>query len=302
MILSKFKRLARLHNDDPDASGGGFADDAPPDAPQDHPDLDAPADDGATDQAEEEGDDLVVTFGDDAPPADEDQQQEAAPSWVKELRKSQRELQRENRELKAKLTASTQPADQAPQLGPKPTLEAADWDADKYEADLMRWHDQKRKVEAHAEKQHAEAQAQQAAWQEKLAAYQTAKSAIKAADFEDAEHAATEIFSVTQQGLLLQGAENSARLIYALGKHPAKAKELAAITDPVRFAWKAAQLEKDMKMTSRKAPPPPEKSIRGTAPVSGTVDSVLERLRADAEKTGDLSKVIAYKRQLKGRS
>ena len=37
--------------------------------------------------------------------------------------------------------------------------------------------------------------------------------------------------------------------------------------------------------------------MRGNASPSGVVDNQLERLRADAAKTGDMSKVVAYKFQ-----
>jgi len=254
---------------------------------------------------EGEGDDeneVVITFGDEPAPPPSEEPAQSTPAWVKELRKSQRDLQRENRELRSKLQAPA-PADNAPTLGAKPTLEAMEWDTDKYDVALEKWYTDKGKVEAHAATQKQEQSKQQEAWQAKLTSYQTNKAALKAPDFEEAEHAATEIFSVTQQGVLLQGAENSAQLVYALGKNPAKAKELAAITDPVRFAWKAAQLEKEMKMTTtpRKTPPPPDRPLKGSGPVGGSSDATLERLRADAERTGDLSKVVAYKRDMKSR-
>jgi hypothetical protein len=86
-------------------------------------------------------------------------------------------------------------------------------------------------------------------------------------------------------------------LIYAIGKSTKRAKELAAITDPVKFAFAVAKLETQLKVTNRKAASPPEKTVQGTGRVSGTVDSTLDRLRAEAEKTGNYSKVMAYKRQ-----
>ena len=85
-------------------------------------------------------------------------------------------------------------------------------------------------------------------------------------------------------------------------KNPAKAKELSSITDPVKFAFAVAKLEAQLKVTPRKAPPPPERAVRGTAPVSGTVDSTLERLREEAARTGDMSKVMAYRRQQKAQA
>lgn len=242
-------------------------------------------------EGESESDDVVVTIGEETPPHEEEHAQ--APEWVRELRKNYRELQRENRELKEKVTApgaETKPA----QLGKKPTLEEHDYDADKFEEALASWYEQKRKVDEQQTKAEAEAKAAQEAWQAKLNAYGKAKTELKVKDFDDAEAVAQENFSATQQGIILQGAENPALLIYALGKNPKKAKELASITDPVKYAFAVAKLETQLKVTQRKAPPP-EKTLSGTGRVSGTVDSTLERLRAEAEKTGDYTKVTQYK-------
>lgn len=255
------------------------------------------ADAGAEQQpgdSQADDDAVVVTIGDEQPP--EEEQHAQAPAWVKELRKSQRELQRENRELKARLQQGAAPqAEPAIVLGKKPTLEDHDYDTEKFEQSLADWYEKKRQVDAQAEQARKAQEAQQAAWQEKLNSYQAAKAALKVPDYEDAEHVATETFSVTQQGVMLQGADNPALVIYALGKNPKKAKELAAITDPVKFAFAVAKLEGQLKVTNRKAPPPPEKTMRGTGPVSGAVDSTLERLREEAARTGDMTKVIRYK-------
>jgi len=106
------------------------------------------------------------------------------------------------------------------------------------------------------------------------------------------------MLNVTQQGVVIQGAENPALVIYALGKNPKKAKELASIADPVKFAFAIAKLETQLKVTGKRTPPPPEKTVGGgTAPIRGAVDSNLERLREDAARTGDYSKVYAYKKQ-----
>jgi hypothetical protein len=90
-------------------------------------------------------------------------------------------------------------------------------------------------------------------------------------------------------------------VVYALGKNPKRAKELAAITDPVRFATAAGKLEAQLKVTNRPKPPAPPRVVTGSAPISGSVDSNLERLRAEAEKTGDMTKVLRYKQQLRAK-
>ena len=241
-----------------------------------------------------EDDEVVVSIGEEAPPPEEHQQ---APEWVRELRKQHRELQRKNRELEEQLQAKTET--KPVKLGAKPTLEDYDYDAGKYEAALTDWFEQKRLADAEAEESRKAEEAQKQAWQEKLDRYGKEKSELKVRDYEDAESVAQELFSVTQQGIVLQGADSPALVIYALGKNPKKAKEIADITDPVKFAFAVAKLEKDLKVSTRKPVPPPERKVSGTAPVSGSVDSTLEKLRSEAEKTGDYTKVIQYKRQKK---
>lgn len=98
--------------------------------------------------------------------------------------------------------------------------------------------------------------------------------------------------------MLIAGCENPALVVYALGKNPKKAKELAEIKDPVKFAFAVAKLETQLKV-NRKTPPPVMKTVSGTGPVSGSVDSTLERLREEAARTGDMSKVFKYKQQLR---
>jgi hypothetical protein len=242
----------------------------------------------------EESDEVVVSIGEEAPPPEEQTQ---APEWVRELRKTNRELQRQNRELQGKLQTSAQTEIKPVVLGKKPSLEDHDYDAEKFEEALTSWFERKRQADEVNAKQEAEVMTQQKAWQAKLEGYGKAKAELRVKDFDDAEATAQELFNVTQQGVMLQGADNPALVVYALGKNPKKAQELAAITDPVKFAFAVAKLEKDLKVTNRKAAPPPERIVSGTGRVSGAVDSTLERLREDAARTGNMTKVIQYKAQ-----
>ena len=246
----------------------------------------------------EDTEEVVVSIGEEAPPPEE---HTPAPEWVKELRKTNRELQRQNRELQGRLQAAP-PETKPVVIGNKPKLEDHDYDADKYEEALTDWFDRKRQADEVNAKQEAEVMNQQKAWQAKLDGYGKAKAELRVKDFEDAEEVAQQVFSITQQGVLLQGADNPALVVYALGKNPAKAKELAEIKDPVKFAFAVAKLEKDLKVTNRRQAPAPERIISGTGRSSGAVDSTLERLRADAERTGNMTKVIAYKAQKRAAS
>jgi hypothetical protein len=250
------------------------------------------------DQEEPDTEEVVVSIGEEAPPPEE---HTPAPEWVKELRKTNRELQRQNRELQSKL--QVQPTEIKPvAIGIKPKLEDHDYDADKYEEALTSWFERKRQAEDVNAKQEAEVMNQQKAWQAKLDGYGKAKAELRVRDYEDAEAIAQEVFSITQQGVILQGAENPALVVYALGKNAKKAKELAEITDPVKFAFAVAKLEKELKVTNRRAAPAPERIVSGTGRSSGAVDSTLERLREDAARTGNMTKVIQYKSQKRSAS
>lgn len=245
---------------------------------------------------EEAGEEVTVTIAGESPAPEEEEKQ--APEWVKNLRKSYRELQREKRELEDKLKSALPAAETNPVvLGKKPTLEACDYDSDKFENELAGWFERKRQSEEVEAKQRSKQQAEHETWQKKLEGYNQSKTGLKVSDFQDAEETVLEALSVTQQGIILQGAQNPAVMVYALGKNPKKAKELAEITDPVQFAFAVAKLETQLSVTKKQAPPP-EKKINGNTSL-GPSNAQLDRLRDEAARTGDFTKVLAFKRQLK---
>jgi len=242
---------------------------------------------------------VVITIGDEAPPASNEDENQPAPQWLKDLRKANREKDKQIRELQQQLAVKdAKAAPSAITVGDKPTLEGCDYDSDRFETELTAWHERKRQADEQAAKQRKEQEDAQAAWQSKLNAYNTAKAALKVPDFEDAEAVVLETFSQTQQAIIINGAENPERVMYALGKNPAKAKELASIKDPVKYAFAVAKLETQLKVTPRKAPPAPERVVSGTAAGATGVDSTLERLEAEADRTGDRTKLIAYRKSL----
>lgn len=241
-------------------------------------------------QPEAEEDEVVVSFGDDEPEAKEG----PAPTWVKELRQQNRELKRKLKELET----VAQP--RAPELGPKPTLEACDYDADKFEAELLSWNARKAKADEEAQKRKQAAEQSEKEWQGRLQTYSQQKAALKVRDFDDAEDAVREVLNTIQQGIILQAADDPAKLVYALGRNPSKAAELAAERDPVRFAAKVAKMEVQLKVTTRKPAVQPESRPTGSGTPPATSSARLEKLKADAERTGDFTQYFAAKRKLKG--
>ncbi len=257
-------------------------------------DEDVDGDPSGVEEPEEESEDIVVSIGEEPPPPEP----EPAPEWVRELRKSHRELQKRNRELEAQVHQTTE-TNPVVTLGAKPSLEQHDYDTDKYEASLADWYERKRSVDDQQAQARQAEQQQADAWQQQLQGYADAKSKLKVRDYDDAEEVAQQTFNVVQQGVMIQGAEDPALVIYALGKNPKKAKELAQIDDPVKFAFAVAKLESQLKISNRKAATRPEGKVSATAPLKGAVDSTLERLREEASKTGNMDKVMAYKRAQK---
>lgn len=256
---------------------------------------------GEAEESGQEGEDEVtVTIGEE--PSPEEEEERRAPEWVRDLRKSNREKDRAIRERDAeiaRLKGSGQSS--AVILGQKPTLESSDYDAEKFEQELEAWHSRKLQIDQQEREKSQAEERERASWQAKLESYGKAKAALKVKDYEDAEGLVQDMLNVTQQGIILQGAENPATMVYALGKNPKKAKELASITDPVKFAFAIAKLETQLKVTPRKSAPVPERTVRSSVAGAAAVDNQLSKLQAEADKTGDRSKVAAYLRQKKTR-
>ena len=261
-----------------------------------------PAAEGETPPAEEAESELVVSIGNEEPqpdPAAEQTQQ--APEWVKDLRKQNLEQQKRIRELERSMQAPAAQGETTTAPPKKPTLQDVDYDTGAYEAKLDDWYKAKAAYDSQESERQRAKETAKTAWDAKINGYNTAKAELKARDFDDAEAVIADTLSVTQQGIILDGAEKPALLIYALGKNPKKAAELAAITNPVAFAAAIGRLEASLKVTSRKPSAVPETIPSGNAPKSGAVDNTLERLREEAGKTGDMTKVMAYKRQMKAK-
>lgn len=245
---------------------------------------------------------VIVSLGEEPEPeSEEEKEAKAAPKWVKELRKDAKEKARRIRELEQQLQQKAeQPQEQEVQLGNKPTLEDFDYDTEKFETALESWFERKRQIDAQKEavkRQQEEAQQQ---WQAKLDNYASKRAELKVRDYEDAEYAIKEKLDDAQRSILIAGLDNPALMVYALGKNSEQLKRLAAIKDPVRFAVEIGKLETQVKTKARSEKPAPEKRVSpGSGSLSAATDRTLEQLRAEAEKTGDYTKVHQYKRQQK---
>lgn len=257
----------------------GFADELP--------EQDAP------DTAEDDGE-TVIAF------SDEVEGGEQETPLIKKLREQLRETQRQ---LRSRATPAVQDADPEPVVPPLKRIEDFDYDSDRHAEYLAQrddaiesratWRTRQSERDA-ARKREADQQNRQIEQQ---------RNALGVSDYDARAETVRSVLSDAQIAVLLNGAENPAQLIYALGRSQAKLDTLAGEENLARFAVKLGNLEKDVKVQKRKAPPP-ETQVRGaTASIaSGGDDKELARLEKLAERTGDRSPVIAYRRSLKARA
>ncbi len=260
--------------------------------------LDNPADeaeeteqDETEQQSEDEGEDeLEISFGDEAAPASE-----SDTPLIKHLRTQLRERSKELEEARKSVPA------QQIEVGEKPTLASCDYDEEAFEQELEEWKSRKAKAEAvHADAGRAEREAREA-WERELQGYREKRAALKFADVEEVEDVATAALNQVQQAVIVKVAENPALVLYSLGKYPTRLAEISQITDPLKMAAAVAKLEGALKVTTKRKAPEPEEIARGSAPVSKGSDKTLERLEKEADRTGDRTKLIAYRKQLKTR-
>lgn len=247
-------------------------------------------------ESEGDGNEVEVSIGGEPDPQAEEERK--APQWVRDLRKQTRDLARENKELKAKL--ATPATETKPVVGPKPKLEDFDYDAEKFEKELTTWFETKRKADQEEQRRKDAAQAEKVAWETELQRHEKAKDEFrtKVKDFDESEEVATSILDGTQLGLVIHLCDNSALVLHALGTNPGEAKRLSEIKDYPKFVKELTKLEAQVKVTPRKTKPEPERMPSSTnRGAGGAVDSQLERLREEAARTGDYSKVHAYKTQ-----
>ena len=267
--------------------------DVAPETPETEDETAEGENNAAPDDAEEE---LIVTIGEETPPQQDDENR--APEWVRKVRKDNREKDRKLREYEQRLAAYERKNE--PQLGPKPTLESCDYDAELFERKLDAWKERK----AVADKQAAEAKEAEAKRQEyfnsKFEAYTARKAEVapKLKDFEDVEETVRGTFDETQLGVVLAHAKDPALLLYAIGKDEKRLQELAKIKDPVEYIFAVARMETQMRTQTRKPQSAPEKSVKGSASTTGS-DKRLDQLYDEAARTGDLSRVRAYKASLR---
>lgn len=256
------------------------------DSQDDEQDADGEESESQDDSAD---DALDFSFDDDGDSSDPFKGQEA-PEWVKKVRE-------ENRELKRQLKQRESQQFEQQVLREKPTLDDHDYDSDAFEQDYAQWLTEKQQVDAQV---HAERQK----YQQYHERYKADVDAIKAKapDYDEVELSVVDVLSEQKQGLLQMLVDNPAKVVYALGKNsPAQLERLSKLDD-IQFAKQIVLMEMQMssktKSRNQNKPKPKTHELEGAA---GGADTRLAKLEAEADRTGDRSKVAAYKKQMKSK-
>ena len=245
---------------------------------------------------------LEISLGEESLTSEDDTENEApAPSWIKDVRKSNRDLKKKNRELEAKLQSQGQVVAPAEEVKPlaKPTMESCEWDDQKFESSLSEYHESKRLASAKAEESKTLAESQKQENQKFYDKYAEERAALKVSKekIEEYEENVIEVLSLAQQDIIIQTATNPALLTHALGnpKINAKLKELSEIKGERQFIRKLVELELQLKTsTSKRSKPKPEQSVKGGSKPTGG----LQKSYDAAMSKGDYTQAAKLKQQL----
>ncbi|POT26565.1 phage capsid protein [Citrobacter freundii] len=225
-------------------------------------------------QAEEQPDEYSLHIGDEEIQlTEEDDEQvdgQPAPQWVKDLRKNNREKDKELRELRRQLEQiQTKPAEQQqPQsdiIPPKPTLESCDYDEVAFEQAVTDWHEKKSRVEQSKQQQQRQQQEYQQRFQQRIEAHQKRASTLPVKDYQQMEEIVRAEVPDLQKEILIHCADEGSELIaYGLGKSQQLRQRVAAETDPLRAAFLLGQISKQVSLAPKaKKAIKPEPEIRG---------------------------------------
>lgn len=232
---------------------------------------------------------VVIEIEGESPPEEDD---DSTP-LIKKLRKKLKDQGKKLKEFEA--NAPSVATASLPALGKEPEYEDT-FDGVEFKASWNKWNALKQKHETAKSEAQSAKDEETNKWNERLKVYDEKKSALRVSDFDESESLVKETLDVNQQGIIVHGAKDPAMLAYALGKHPKLLVELSKEKDPVKFAFAMGGLEPKLKVGKRKAATEPERAIKGGASISSH-DTVMAKLEAEADKTNDRTKIIAYRRK-----
>lgn len=231
-----------------------------------------------SEQAEEQPEEYSLRVGDEEIPLTEEDDDhvdgQPAPQWVKDLRKNNREKDKELRELRRQLEqVQSRPAEQQPQqqtdvIPPMPKFEdfySEDIPEEAFEKAVTDWHEKKSRVEQQKQQQERQQQEYQQKFLQRVEAHKQRAAKLPVKDYQEMESIVLSELKPIQQEIIIHAADEGSELIaYALGKNPQLRQRVAAETDPIRAAFLLGQISKQVSLA-----PKPKKAIKPEPEVRG---------------------------------
>lgn len=242
-------------------------------------------------ESQEEEEEVFITIGDEEPEPEEEEPKSSG--LVNKLRKMDREKAKRIKELERQINGNTEKKPVV--LAPRPKLEDCEWDESKHDKAVDEWYETKRQFDKQEAAKEKASEIQAKEWQTTKESYNVLKTELNVKDFDDAEDVVTEKLSIEKQNIILAGAKNPARLVYALGNNPKKLEELSKLSD-IKYAFAIAELEGQIKMGTRKPKTSPERKVRSSGGASGGVDASLEKLWDKCAESGNFTEYHKAKR------
>jgi hypothetical protein len=238
-----------------------------------------------TDGEGQDDDEEIPTFGD---PGEEGEQD---TPLAKHLRAQIRD--RDKRIAELDRSAKPEPAIV---VGEEPTLESCDFDDERFKTELRAYDDRKRRADEQANKGNEAQRAADEQWEQEKAAFIKKRAALPYKDLDDVEAIVAASLEPAQSAMIVKCANDAPKLIYALGKNPAKLAALAGVKDPFKFIAAAVRLEGEVKMAKRKPTVEPDKIVRGSASMQSG-DKARDKLIEKAQAGGDVTETLRALRQ-----
>lgn len=239
-------------------------------------------------------DEVVVGFADDDDDIDDDE----APPLVKKLRDQIRERDKKLAQYRRNPPANDA-ADPEPTIPARPTAEDYEYDPDRLKVAEDAYFAAK---ESHVEwkiRERDRVAARQRAQDDQAKQIEQQKRALGVGDYEDRAKTVKDALTDAQMAVLINGADDPAKMIYALGRSQTRLDALADESNLAKFAVKLGRMEKEIKVSKRKAPAPESRVSGATASISSSSARELDRLEKEAARTGDRTKIAEYRRRMK---
>lgn len=221
--------------------------------------------------------------------ADEHQDDEKTPQWVKDVRAEIKLLKRENKELKEKSKQPEQSkaenVEHVEELPAELKLEDFDYDGEAYAKYIKQRAVDELAIESKKLKKASELDELKKKHDEKVTTYNTRKAALKVKDFDVAEKAVIDEVPQQIQSAILHYSNTPEMIVLALGRSKDLRDKAAKITDPVELGRFIGSIEAKAKIApkSKNSPAPtPKVAANNGAGKQDLADKALHKAFPDA--------------------